>query len=360
MINKTSKEDAISYLESFGYKLLSEYKNISSRIIISCPNGHVYETTFNAFKNKNRRCRECKKLEKENFIKEYIKKENYKLIDMKIKNNNLYVYVQCHHNHDPYWVVFSSFKTLNRRCRVCGFEKTKQSTSHSYDYVKNYIESIEYTLLSNEYENTIEKLNIKCDKGHIFKMGFKQIKRGDRCPKCMAKKNGEKQRLSYNEVKDYINKYGYTLLSKEYRNAQAKIKVMCPEGHIYYVRFNNFKTGYRCPICHASSGESETRRVLESLKIDFKQQYIFKDCKFKSYLPFDFYLPDYNTLIEYDGGQHYKIVEHFGGFDAFVKLKIRDTIKNIYCKDNNINLIRIPYWEFNNIENIIVGKINKL
>ena len=360
MGKKISKEYVVLYLGSFGYKLISEYKNISSVITLLCPNGHMYETTFNAFKNKNRRCGICKNNKKETFIKEYIEKENYKLIDIKMKNNNVCVYIQCPHNHDPYWVVFSSFKTLNKRCRICGLEKTKQSMTHSYDYVKKYIESIEYTLLSNKYKNNREKLDIKCNEGHLFKMSFKQIKRGDRCPKCMAKRNGERKRLSYYEVKEYISAHGYKLLSKEYINSQTKIKIMCTKGHVYYVKFNNFKTGYRCPICNMSSGESEIKRILESLNIKFKRQHIFKGCKFKSYLPFDFYLPDYNTLIEFDGAQHYKIVDYFGGFDGFVDRKIRDTVKNIYCKDNNINLIRIPYWEFNNIEKIIVTEINKL
>ena len=74
-------------------------------------------------------------------------------------------------------------------------------------------------------------------------------------------------------------------------------------------------------------------------------------------MPFDFYLPDYNLLIEFDGIQHYEIRGHFGGYDGFVDTKIRDTIKNIYCKDNNIDLLRIPYWDYKNIENILVNKL---
>ena len=74
-------------------------------------------------------------------------------------------------------------------------------------------------------------------------------------------------------------------------------------------------------------------------------------------LPFDFYLPDYNILIEFDGKQHY-VIESFGkDLDTFISIKIRDTIKNIYCDKNNLNLIRIPYWEINNIEEILNNKI---
>ena len=96
---------------------------------------------------------------------------------------------------------------------------------------------------------------------------------------------------------------------------------------------------------------------MNKFNISYIPQYKFDDCRFYRTLPFDFYLPKYNICIEYDGQQHYEIVEHFGGFDKFVDTKIRDTIKSEYCKKNNIKLIRIPYWELDNIEKIIVNKL---
>ena len=90
------------------------------------------------------------------------------------------------------------------------------------------------------------------------------------------------------------------------------------------------------------------------------EQYKFDDCRFYNHLPFDFYLPEYNILIEYDGKQHF-ILNSFGkDMWHFVDIKIRDTVKNVYCENNNIELIRIPYWEFNDIENILKDRINKL
>ena len=98
-------------------------------------------------------------------------------------------------------------------------------------------------------------------------------------------------------------------------------------------------------------------KYLEKINTDYEMQYRFKDCKFKYTLPFDFYLPQYNCCIEFDGKQHYQIVKHFGGLDEFIDTKIRDTIKNIYCQQNNIKLIRIPYWEFDRIEEILEFEI---
>lgn len=135
------------------------------------------------------------------------------------------------------------------------------------------------------------------------------------------------------------------------------------EHEPYEVLFSNFKgnshkKGTRCPYCHEFSGEKEISKILSKMNIKYKIQYKFEDCSYKSHLKFDFYLPDYNCCIEYDGIQHFEIVEWFGGLDSFIKTKIRDTVKNEYCKKNNIKLIRIPYWEFDNIENIIVNELN--
>ena len=80
---------------------------------------------------------------------------------------------------------------------------------------------------------------------------------------------------------------------------------------------------------------------------------------------FDFYLPDYNLFIEYDGEQHFKPTEYHGNdFEAnmndLLKRQKYDQIKNKYCEDNNINLLRIPYWEKENVKSIINNHLQRL
>lgn len=85
----------------------------------------------------------------------------------------------------------------------------------------------------------------------------------------------------------------------------------------------------------------------------------FLDCCNIKPLPFDFYLPEYNVCIEYDGIQHFEptrfnkkmTIEEAN--DNFIQQKFRDEIKNNYCKNNNIKLLRIPYTEYDNIEKVI-------
>ena len=82
----------------------------------------------------------------------------------------------------------------------------------------------------------------------------------------------------------------------------------------------------------------------EICDIVYVYQKIFKDCKDKNPLPFDFYLPEYNMCIEYQGQQHYYPVEIFGGKKTFEKQQKHDNIKKEYCQKNNITLFEIPYY----------------
>lgn len=108
-----------------------------------------------------------------------------------------------------------------------------------------------------------------------------------------------------------------------------------------------------CPFCKESHGEIKIRTFLEKNDIEFEGQKSFKDCKLKQALLFDFYIPVHNICIEFDGQQHFESVNIFGGKENFQKIQERDAIKNEFCKKENINLLRIPYTEFNNIDDIL-------
>lgn len=100
-----------------------------------------------------------------------------------------------------------------------------------------------------------------------------------------------------------------------------------------------------------SKGEDKIKRFLQKLNINFYREYLFDDCcnlKTSAKLRFDFYLPDYNCCIEYDGIQHFQ--ETTWRHESLSKVQYRDNIKNEYCKQNNIQLIRIPYWDYDKID----------
>ena len=101
--------------------------------------------------------------------------------------------------------------------------------------------------------------------------------------------------------------------------------------------------GTGCPYCNESKGERDIRNILDKLGIKYVQQYRFNSCKYKRGLPFDFWIPQYRIAIEYDGIQHFQRNHFQRTVDDFREAKLRDHIKDWYCRSHNIFLIRIPY-----------------
>jgi very-short-patch-repair endonuclease len=215
------------------------------------------------------------------------------------------------------------------------------------------MKNFNYVLLSKEYNNNKDKLETICPCGHRWSVRFNNFLLGARC--CYCEGNIP---LSIEFVRTYLKNEGYELLSNEYTNNYTPLIMKCPNGHITEgTNWNNFKNGVRCSKCGNSKGEDKIEKWLKEFNYDYSPQYKFEDCKSIKCLPFDFYLTDMNILIEFDGEGHYKPVNWKGNkniaFDTFVGTIIRDTIKNEYCKKNGIKLIRIPYWEYDNIEEIL-------
>lgn len=142
----------------------------------------------------------------------------------------------------------------------------------------------------------------------------------------------------------------------------------CENHTIFKVRFENWKSGSktRCNICTAkiSNIEFKVQDFLENNNIRYTSQYRFKECKDKKPLPFDFYLKDYNACIEVDGEQHF----YNNGFylksnrpdTSFEDRQKKDKIKDDFCKENRILLIRLKYNKIRNgeFEKILKQQLN--
>jgi very-short-patch-repair endonuclease len=145
----------------------------------------------------------------------------------------------------------------------------------------------------------------------------------------------------------------YTYDKSIYINRTTKMIITCPKHGDFEQKPGVHLKGSGCPVCNESRGESSIRKYLNINKIDFKTQKTFKGCQYVSLLKFDFYLPNHNICIEFDGIQHFEAFEFFGGEEALLKNMERDAIKNQYCTDNNIKLLRIEYDQIGDIENIL-------
>ena len=147
----------------------------------------------------------------------------------------------------------------------------------------------------------------------------------------------------------YGNKYDYSLTN--YVNKLTRIKIIY-NGIIYeQLPRNHFKTPPE--ISGESIGENKIKKFLTEKNINYEPQYSFSSCKNKVKLRYDFYLPKYNILIEYDGIQHFKPVDFFGGEKTFKETLKSDNLKNLYAKKNNVPLLRISYSKINEIDSIL-------
>ena len=142
------------------------------------------------------------------------------------------------------------------------------------------------------------------------------------------------------------DKYDYSLV--DYINSRTKVNIICPTHEVFPQKpCDHIHSKQGCPICFDSKGEIEIAKYLKENDIKFERQKKFSDCKYKRVLAFNFYLPDYNLCIEFDGEQHFRAIPYWGlkAEEAFKIIQLRDKIKTDYCKTNKIKLLRIKYTE---------------
>jgi hypothetical protein len=143
------------------------------------------------------------------------------------------------------------------------------------------------------------------------------------------------------------------ILFDDYINSYTKLKHKCLKCDNYWFTKPNYilHMNCGCPFCSSSKGEKFITDYLTKNNIKFIPEYtvIIDNIKYR----FDFHLTDKNLFIEFDGIHHFKIIEFFGGEKAFNQVIKNDEIKNKYCLDNNIKLIRIPYYE--NINDFLIN-----
>lgn len=185
----------------------------------------------------------------------------------------------------------------------------------------------------------------QCDCGNIEKKTISTLRsqKGEFCNVCRI-----------HDLTGQVFTYLTVISKSDYQNEKrgAWWNCQCQCGNIIKVYGGNLVSGNTksCGCIRESSGELKIRTLLEEHNILFETQKTFDSCRFadtQALARFDFYLPDYNIIIEYDGQQHYKERQ---GWEDLSKIQQRDLYKNEWCKENNITLIRIPYTDFSKIE----------
>nr|DAK84704.1 MAG TPA: restriction enzyme [Caudoviricetes sp.] len=281
------------------------------------------------------------------------------------------------------YLYASNKNYLTFRCGNCGKE-FKRTWNHFYNGKYKLCQDCIVKIQSKEKYFTLEQIKEKC-----LTKGFKVIQEnyyGNREPLDVEDIDGYRGRTTWNDIQNgkhfikfrignpyfyynirnyfRINNYNCNILENSGNERRGKFTFICECGKHYDSTLdeviNNTKPRIRCKSCNnaISSGERAIIDWLKKNKVNFKYQCRFADCRNIKPLPFDFYLPEYNTCIEFDGAYHYKKQPHVTE-EQFKEQCKRDKIKDDYCKNNGIKLIRIPYWTLYNkkYKNILIKNI---
>jgi hypothetical protein len=245
-------------------------------------------------------------------------------------------------------------------CRKCGFDFVSNlHRSSTEEFIikarQKHDDRYSYDLVT--YVHACEKVKIICNKCQfIFNQQPNNHLSGAGCPRCVIRSKPQTtEQFIFKANSKHLGKYDYSLV--DYVNTESKVKIKCNKcNNIFKQSPSVHLGGSGCSKCRESKGENKVAKYLVKNNISFTPQKIFKTLKYKSYLKPDFYLEDFNLLIEYDGEFHFKALI---GLTPEIKQKNlevqqqRDKIKNEWAKANNIPLLRIPYWDFDRIEELI-------
>lgn len=263
--------------------------------------------------------------------------------------------------HQDKGVQSMDLQTL-RKCHGCRYCAGKGRTTASFvkELNKSNIEIL------GAYKKASEKIKCRCKiDDTIWYPTPMDLLHGQGCPTCGRISSANKRRKTtecfYKEVAEKnptiepIGEY-----SGIFNKMQFRCKICSTIWTTIPDRIINAKC--KCPKCIAYKNENKIISILERWGYNVQTQKRFNDCRDKNPLPFDLYIPENNILIEYDGEQHYKPIrrgntEHDSGETLLKYTHKHDLIKTEYCKTHGIPLIRIPYWEADNMESFLFDEM---
>lgn len=257
--------------------------------------------------------------------------------------------------HGSFNILPTNHISLKRGCSECKKENKQPNVTNLKEFIRqaNMIHNNQYDYSKTIYENTFKPVTIICQiHGEFLQRPTNHIQ-GLGCSECGNLKRTNKKLSS---TENFIQKskalwgniYDYT--NSDYIHSDKELIVLCKKHGEFKVTPHNHLRLVGCFQCTKENNMSKGERIIYEFllnnNIKFQQEYKFTDCinpKTNTLLRFDFYLLDYDILIEYDGEYHYR--ERKDRIDSLKEQQIRDSIKTKYCIDNNIRLIRISYLD---------------
>ena len=264
------------------------------------------------------------------------------------------------------WKAKPSHLLSGHGCPECAKKQRAKSNTKTHEQFIVELTKVNPNIkVLNKYKHSQDKILCEClICQHQWEVIPQNLLRGYGCPECSQKESAKARIKTHEQFIDKLMEINSNIKVLE-RYEKAKNKILCEClicQHQWSTTPNDLLNGHSCTVCKSSKGELKILKFLQTHNITYVVQKRFDDCRLKQSLPFDFYLPKHNICIEYDGEHHFRVVD-FSSHDferasqQFEKIKLRDEIKTQYCKENNIKLLRIPYWDFDNIENILKKEI---
>lgn len=343
------------------YSFIDIYKDAKTKLkIIHNKCSQTYEVTPNNFL-KGKRCPHCygnKKKTHSQFVKELYGKVGDKFTVVgEYVNVNTPIKVK-HNKCSNEYLARPNHLLSGTGCPFCyGNAKKKHNEFLEEVYL---LVGNEYTVMS-KYKSANGEIKMRHNEcGYEYKTKPGNFLTGKRCWKCSG--SAPLSNEDFLERISYLVGDEYVPLS-EYNTSIKKVKmkhVAC--GHEYDVTPNAFLRGTRCPYCNISKGEEAIKNYLIENGINFIREYFNEECVNKRALRFDFAIYEEDesnivALIEFDGEQHFKPIKHFGGMEKLKEQRINDEIKNNFAKKKSIPLIRIPYYQYKNISDILANQL---
>lgn len=281
----------------------------------------------------------------------------------KYKNKNTKVLCRCKVcQHE--WNVLPSKLLRGQHCPNCANKHRNDNRRKTHEEFIKELAGISPNIdVLDRYKNIESKILVHCkDCSYEWETAPINLLVGKNCPKCSAKKNGLKCRKAHETFIQELNNINDTIeVLGQYVTNRTKIECKCKCcGSEFWATPHSLLSRKGCPVCYLSLGELSIRTYLKNHNIDFVHQKKFANLRGEGGKPlsYDFYLPNQNLLIEFQGKQHKEPVEIFGGETNFKRVQTHDARKRQYAKDNNIRLLEIWYYDYLKISEILSNTLN--
>ncbi|WPH64230.1 homing endonuclease [Staphylococcus phage vB_StaM_PB50] len=255
---------------------------------------------------------------------------------------------------------------VGKVCPHCGIKKRSLKKSN-FNTINEKLNIYHKEYVSGDYKNINSKIVMRDKRcGHEFENSISQLRKrkSDSCPVCNPPKF---KIITHEEFEERLSNLfnGDIICLDEYKTNTSKNKFKCVKcNHTFYKQPRWIYEMPGCPMCRKdrrlgntySRGEKNIIKFLEKNNIDYIKEKTFPDLKYKKSLRFDFYVSGNNTLIEFDGRQHNN--NHRKSMFRDKDINKRDELKNNFCKEREIPLLRINFYEMQKIDKILINWFN--